>query len=308
VNAPLPAAPLWFRAGRALVRHLPAGRFRAFELLARRRLPPFEDRLGPEAGRLRYRCDLRHQVARETCLTGRYAPQEGALVRDSLRPGGTFVDVGANFGYFTLLAAAAVGPAGRVLALEPDPRMAAELEGNVERNRLPQVEVLAIAAAERDGTATLAGFAEEGGNWGVSSLMASSAEGMPTFTVRCAPLDDLLDAAGVDGVELVKVDVEGAEDRVLSGMRQGIRRRRYARVMVELHPWLHDYPAAALAGMHAAMEEAGYRGWLLEDDPAQLRRAYYGAAGLPPLRPLEGSFPLAGWPHLLWARPGAEPA
>jgi hypothetical protein len=170
------------------------------------------------------------------------------------------------------------------------------------------VEVLQVAAAEREGTATLAGFVEAGGNWGVSSLVASADDGVPSYSVRCAPLDALLDAAGVDGVELVKVDVEGAEGRVLAGMREGVRRRRYARVMVELHPWLHDDPAAAVAEMHGAMEEAGYRGWLVEDDPAAVRRAYYGAAGRPALRPLEGSPPLRGWPHLLWARPGAEPA
>lgn len=302
------AAPLWFRAARAVVRRLPAGRFRAFDRLVRRPLPPFEDRLGPEAGGYRYRCDLRHLIARETCLTGRYAPMEGALVRASLAPGDTFVDVGANFGYFTLLAAAVVGPAGVVVALEPDPRMAEELRGNVERNGLERVRVLPVAASDREGRATLAGFAEGDRNWGVSSLLDGGEAGAaPRFEVPCAPLDALLDDVGIDGVALVKVDVEGAEWTVLRGMREGLRRRRYRRVMVELHPWLHTDGGAELREMMEMMDEAGYRGWLLDDDAGRSRRAFYGASPVPVLAPLD-RMPSAGWPHLLWTRPGAEPA
>lgn len=307
MSGPLAPPPLWFRAARAAVRRLPAGRFRAFERLARHDPGPFEDRLGADAGGYRYRCDLRHMIAHETCLTGRYAPREGALVRASLPPGGTFVDVGANFGYFALLGAAAVGPSGRVVALEPDPRMAAELAANVALNALEQVTVLRAAAADRSGTATLAGFREEGGNWGVSSLIPGGAEGPDRFEVACARLDELLDDAGVDGVDLAKVDVEGAEALVLRGMAGGLRRGRYRRVLVELHPWIHDDFPACFREMESAMREAGYRGWLVDDSPTAVRRSFYGGAAPPRLLPLAGA-PAGEWPHLLWAAPGAEPA
>lgn len=90
--------PAWFRAARALVRRLPAGRFRAFERLSRISLAPFEDRLHAEIGGARYGCDLRNVIAREACLTGRTAPAETAAVRASLPPGGMFVDVGPTGG------------------------------------------------------------------------------------------------------------------------------------------------------------------------------------------------------------------
>ena len=62
-------------------------------------------RLPWDAGGYWFECDPRDAIAREVCFTGRYEPQETALVRTILRPGMSFVDVGANWGYFTLLAA-----------------------------------------------------------------------------------------------------------------------------------------------------------------------------------------------------------
>jgi FkbM family methyltransferase len=303
---PLAPAPAWFRAARAVIRRLPAGRFRAFNLLARAPLPPFADRLGADVGRLRYRCDLRDLVAREMCLTGGYAPLEAALVRAALPEGGTFVDVGANIGYFTLFAAARVGAAGRVVALEPHPQLAATLRQNVEMNALSTVRVMEVAAADAAGTAVLAGFSEDGGNWGVSSIVHGSAEGVPSFEVRCARLDDLLDEAGIREVDLVKVDVEGAEPRVLAGMRDGLRAGRYRRVMVELHPWEYADFAREFGEMAEEMRAAGYRGWLVNESVEAARRAYYGAPAAPSLRPLDPASVTGTWPHVLWTLPGRE--
>lgn len=299
-------APVWFRAARAAIRRLPVGRFRAFNLLAAAAPPPFADRLGPQAGHLAYRCDLRDMIAREMCLTGGYAPLEAALVRAVLPAGGTFVDVGANIGFFTLLGAARVGPAGRVVALEPHPEIAAVLRGNVAMNALPHVQVMEVAAADAPGTAMLAGF--EGGNWGVSTIAHGSAEGAPAFPVRCAPLDAVLDEAGVSTVDLVKVDVEGAEPRVLRGMRDGLRAGRYRRVMVELHPWEWADAQAQFGEMAEQMRTAGYQGWLVEESAEAARRAYYGAHAAPSLRPLGADALQGAWPHVLWTLPGMEPA
>lgn len=302
----LSPAPAWFRAARSAIRRLPAGRFRAFNWLLKIPLPAFEDRLGDDAGRMAYRCDLRHVIAREMCLTGRYAPLETALVRGLLAPGNTFVDVGANLGYFALVGAAAVGGTGRVIALEPDPRMAEELRSNVRRNGLERVTVLAEAASDRRGTATLAGFDVGGGNWGVSRL-GSSGEPANAFTVACAPLDGLLDELGVGEVALAKVDVEGGECAVLRGMRDGLARGRYRRVLVELHPWEYAEPKEAVREMVELMEGFGYRGSLADSSPRAVRRSLYGGGEFPPLVPFSVDTPVEGWPHVLWVLPGSEP-
>lgn len=297
----LAPAPAWFRAARAVVRRLPAGRFWAFDRLSRAHLPAFEDRLSAEVGGWRYGCDLRNVIAREACLTRRSAPAETAAVLAALPRGGTFVDVGANWGYFTLVAAHAVGPWGRVVALEPDPRMAAELRGNVARNGIGHATVLELAAAEGAGEAVLSGYAEGDRNRGVSSLVAPPAGAARSFAVRTAALDAVMDELGVDRADLVKVDVEGAEELVLRGMAGGLAAGRYRRVLVELHPTQHPDPARLGTTVYETMRAAGYTGEWLETGGAAERASLYGrAAAVPDRRPVRGGEPLGAWPHQLW--------
>jgi FkbM family methyltransferase len=298
-------APLHLRALAWAVRRLPAGRWRVMER-APRRAGSFDARLPDAAGGYRFACDLRDLIAREVFYTGAYAPQETALLRALLRTGGTFVDVGANWGYFTLLGAHAVGAGGRVAALEPDPRLFATLSANVAANGLAQVAALPVAAAERDGPLTLAGHAEDGGNWGVSSLVADG-DG-PRFRVRGRPVDAVLNELGIERVELLKMDIEGAEDAALRGMTKGLARGRYRRVLLELHPRLHPRGAALLDDVAAAFTRAGYRGWSVDSSPAATRGAAYArrvdaGALLGPLARSAGD----AWPHQLWAAPGEEP-
>lgn len=302
---PLAPAPGWFRAARAAVRRLPAGRFRAFERLSRAGLSPFEDRLADALGGWRYACDLRNATAREVCLMGRSAPAETAALLAGLPRGGTFVDVGANWGYFTLVAAHAVGAGGRVLALEPDPRMAAEVRGNVARNGIAHVTVLETAASDGAGEAVLAGYAEADRNRGVSSLVAAPAGDAPSFAVRTASLDDVLDAHGIHRADLVKIDVEGAEELVLRGMARGLAEGRYGRILLELHPTQCPEPETLGQRIYGTMRAAGYTGEWLETGPAAERDALYGrAAPRPALRPIRGDEPLGPWPHQLWTRAG----
>ncbi|HEX2205364.1 MAG TPA: FkbM family methyltransferase, partial [Longimicrobium sp.] len=243
-------APLGLRALASLVRRLPAGRYRAMNLV--RAGGPFAARLPAEAGGMRFACDLRDLIAREAFFTGRYGPQETALLKAVLRPGATFVDVGANWGYFTLLAAHLVGPAGRVVAFEPDPRLVRLLDANVAANGLAQATVVPRAAADAGGMLTLAGFDAEAGNWGLSSVVARDGEGNGArFAVEAARIDDELDAREIERVELLKMDIEGTEDRALAGMAGGLARGRYRRVLVELHPGLHPRGAALEADVAA---------------------------------------------------------
>jgi FkbM family methyltransferase len=297
-------APLRIRLLAALVRRLPVGRYRVMRRVARPAPPPFVARLPKSAGGHAFHCDLRDGIAREVCFTGAYEPLETALVRALLPAGGTFVDVGANWGYFTLLAAHLAGAAGRVVALEPDPRLHASLAANVGRNALAHVTPLAVAAAARHGTMALAGFDEAGENWGLSSLAGAGGAG-PTFQVPARPLDDVLDGLGVGPVDLVKVDVEGAEPLVLAGMERGIARGRYRAVLLELHPSLVSGYVEFEGRLRDRMAAAGYRGWWIDHTPAAARRAAY-ARRLDPrpfLQPVGVSAddrPTDAWPHQLW--------
>jgi FkbM family methyltransferase len=302
-----PRPPWWVRVGVALVRRLPAARYRAMNLIGRRRAPLFYARTGPAVGGHRFVCDLRDLIAREVCFTGQYEPQETALVRALLGPGDTFVDVGANWGYFTLLGAARVGPAGRVVGLEPEPRLFELLAANVRANQLDQVTVLPVAASDGPGEVQFTGFDAAGGNWGLSKMGGSGANG---FTARTVTVDAQLDDLGVGRVDLLKMDIEGAEDLALAGMTAGLAAGRYERILLELHPALLAARGRPAEAVVRSLSDAGYRAWVIPHSREATRRAAY-ARSLDPrglLTPWEPGTPLGDWPHLLFARGPAFPA
>ena len=154
-------------------------------------------------------------------------PYEKAVtdaVITALKPGDVFVDVGANVGYFSTVAARLVGAAGHVVAFEPDERACDELRAMTARNEVDGVvEIVPMAVAEREADVTL--YTSEAGT-PYSTLeperspMRQAMAFQPATVVRATSLDEWL--AGRPGlasrVRCVKIDVEGAESRVLGGM------------------------------------------------------------------------------------------
>ena len=168
-------------------------------------------------------------------------PYEPLLTRalfDHLQEGDVFVDVGANVGLFTLLAAKIVGPRGRIVAFEPHPDARAALVRLLERNGIEgNVDVVGGALADRPGVLPL----HLTDSSGLSTLDPSLAPAR-TFAAytRTVPVDvttlDLWMAAHPDlapRVALIKIDVEGVEDRVVAGMTQTLRAAPRARVICE---------------------------------------------------------------------------
>lgn len=301
--------PLWASVCARVVRQLPAGRYRLMNWLARSRPARFVAPLDADPP-LRFECDLRNALAREVFFTGQYEPQETVLLKALLEPGAAFVDVGAHWGYFSLLAAGLVGERGRVIAVEADPRIHATLAANLALNRLPWVSAHHVAIAAETGTVSLVGYPSGQENWGISRI--ASAAGAPggaqAFQVPACALDDLLDEVGPATVDLVKMDIEGAEGFALQGMRRGLSSSRYRRLLLELHPAElrgHGVDPRALID---ALGSAGYRGFTIDHSPAATRRAAYRTlAAAEVLQALDGTRPLDAWPHTLWLAPGVPP-
>jgi FkbM family methyltransferase len=289
-----------------LVAHLPFARYRLMSRLRRLGTYPFLMRFPADLGGGIFHCDLRDATAAEVCFTGRYEPQETQLLRDLLHPGDLFVDVGANWGYYTLAAAHMVGPEGRVVAFEPDPRLFALLAANVDANALRQVLLHPAAIGPRRERVPFSAFRADDSNWGLSRAVDHDRAVVADFESDSLPLDDALDAASIGAAQLVKIDVEGAETGVLEGMRRGLASGRYRHIMLECHPGL-----LADRGLHetscvAALFDAGYRLWLIAQSPAMHRRAarrHVPRGEL--LRPYGRGQPMGDWPHLLAAAPGA---
>lgn len=294
------SGPPWrIRALRALLRSLPRGRYRLLGSIApsRGRLVA---RLAGEVGAARFDCDLADALSREVCFTGLYEPPVTRVFQHHVPSGGVVVDAGANWGYFTLIAAAACGPSGTVVAIEPDPRHFDALSRNVALNGFDQVRPVHAAAAAAEGRITLAGYGEEEANRGVSRLMTSEDDRTPSprFAVPAVTIDALTGSR--PSVDLVKIDVEGAEDLVLEGMQAGLAVRRYRAILLELHPGLLRARGVDPVSCVRMLRDRGYRGWTIDASPAAYRRAIDPAAPIEPLlRPLD-DWTRSAWPHLLW--------
>jgi FkbM family methyltransferase len=143
-------------------------------------------------------------------------PFETALVTRLIRTGTTFVDVGANRGWYSLLAAQLVGPEGRVLSFEPDPAARLKLEKNLAANPTlcERIEVHPYAVAERDGTEHLVREAASS----LSHLERAGDEDALREDVQVRRLCSVLSESPLPPVSVVKIDVEGAELRVLRGL------------------------------------------------------------------------------------------
>ncbi len=297
-------APLWANVLAGVLRHMPAGKYRAIHHLCHGRDQEFVGRMPRALGGYRFHCSLRDHIACSVFFAGCYEAQESALVRGWLRPGMTFVDTGANWGLFSLLAASLVGPSGRVVALEPDPRVFLKLKSNIKRNQLKQVEAFQVAAADREAELLLAGHDGVNQNSGMSRLVESGGASSLTFPVRSRRLDSLLDEAGLDTIDLLKMDVEGAEHLALAGMEDGLKRFRYRCILLELHPLHPGETRPTLREIAGLMLAKGYKGWALDFSSATTARASYS-----PLRdfrtflcPLDHAFS-DPWPHTVWLAP-----
>lgn len=147
-------------------------------------------------------------------------------------PGDLVVDVGANIGYVSGLAAVRAGPAGSVYAIEPHPAIRAELESNVERwqrqRTMAPIRVRPDAVSDRRGTSSLADPDLET-NRGSAALASGAGEGTG-HRVSTLPLDELFEDREIG---LLKVDVEGHELEVFRGARQLLSQRRIRDVIFE---------------------------------------------------------------------------
>jgi FkbM family methyltransferase len=180
--------------------------------------------------------DFRDQIQREILLRDVWDRPITEFVLANLSPGMVFIDVGANIGYFTLLAGQHLVHSGRVFAVEPNPSVAEQLRQNVARSGLSNVTVVEAACSDSDERRPfyLADISHTG-NTGQSSLSRENAQTETWVQVNCLTMDQLVESTKATRVDLVKIDVEGAEMSVLRGMTRTLTCFR-PKLIVEIHP------------------------------------------------------------------------
>lgn len=217
-------------------------------------------------------CNPGDLIQRKIAYFGIWEPNLTFYLRRALSAGDVLADVGANVGYFTLLAAGLVGKAGKVVAIEASPAIFAALTDNIQRNRLANVRAVNKAAAYGPGEVPV--FAALDGNIGRTSTVEAQDRVFETF-VEALPLHDILGADEMSRLRLVKIDIEGAEGPVIESILENIARYpAHCEFAIEVSP--------VSAWIIKAMRDAGFHPYLMANDYSD--RDYLAVAARRPAR------------------------
>jgi FkbM family methyltransferase len=198
--------------------------------------------------------------------TGALEDFRAQLFRNSVRPGSVVLDLGAYIGRFSLLAAQQAGPTGIVYAFEPDPRNFKALVKNVMKNGFAG-HVIPIRKAAFDREAEHAFHVAEGPHCG-SSLFA--AESIRTTVTKCVSIDKFLPSSLV--VEVVKLDVEGAEIHALRGMKRTLTRSMpNLTVLVECNPPKLNAAGGSSSKLLTMLRDLGLAVSVVDEEVKKLR-------------------------------------
>lgn len=207
--------------------------------------------------------DIRELVQETLLLEGIWEPKTTRYVCDSLGPGQVFLDIGANAGYFSLLASRCVGESGMVLAVEPNPAMVKQLRQNIERNGLTNIAIAEAACSDLVEVRDL--YVGNAYNTGNSSLSRDNLAWTKSVKVTCTTVDLLVEEYGLHHVDLVKIDVEGAELQVLRGMSTTLKHLR-PKIITELSPSLLEGFSVTVDAVQEYLGVLGYSVSPLEED------------------------------------------
>jgi FkbM family methyltransferase len=243
------ASPLHPRLGRVLARLLWG---------VTRRLPSQQTRL---IDGIKWELDLSEVIDASLFFSGSFEPRAERTICQYLAPGMTAIDVGANIGYHTLRMARAVCPGGQVIAIEPAPRALARLRRNLSLNAaLTNVEVVAAALDERD--------IERAELRLKSSYPLSGSQDAEMARVRVARLDTVVKERRLERVDLVKIDVDGLEARVLRGAMETLK-RHHPVLFFEINPAIVDASGDSVDELLGSLIVLGYS--LSDESGAPLR-------------------------------------
>lgn len=212
-------------------------------------------RLETEVQGIKLWVDPASNFGKRVLREGNYEADLTSAVGKLLEPGQTFVDVGANEGWFSMLAAKLVGSSGRVLACEPQERLWPVIAKNIFLNGFANVQLLPFAVAEQPGEAMINLYPSL--NTGSSNISNTKRRWETQQRIKLLPLTDIVASLRGGDVDLIKVDVEGFEHKVLlsAGDHLGSSIKK---LVVELHPAQLEALGSDEAQVVALLESRGY--------------------------------------------------
>jgi FkbM family methyltransferase len=209
-----------------------------------------------------------------------FEANEREFINRFLRPGDVFVDVGANIGLFTLIAAERVGPGGKVLAFEPTAKTFGRLVDNVQLNKLSNVECFKLALSDSQGHLQLAASTNGRDAWN-SLVTVALGESLETELVGVVDWDQFARQRelGSGSVTMMKIDVEGWESRVLEGGKEFFSGSDAPVLQVEFTDAAAESAGSSCHILYEGLQSFGYEMFIYDPDKGRLvhesRRAKY---------------------------------
>lgn len=185
---------------------------------------------------------------------GLYERSETAFFTRVCKPGMTFIDIGANTGYYSAWAISLMRGRGRILAFEPDPESRRYLEATRSANMCAMMTVVPVAASDHNGETEL--YLNKD-NRGDNRLYANELCG-EAIRIDCRTIDEVLRDSGIESVDLVKMDVQGYEGHVLRGMRETLQRSPNLTLLMEFWPYGLTQAGSAPSEILSMIEESGF--------------------------------------------------
>jgi FkbM family methyltransferase len=213
---------------------------------------------------------MSQRLMMEEFVAGRlYEPETSNFLASILKPGDTFIDIGAHVGYFTMLASAFVGPAGRIYAFEPDRDNFAHLLHHLEVNQAKNVRPMHMAVGASPAVTDFFVNADNDGGhalWDVGRHPFNERSRLaPTARkVFVTSLDQLFATDGIAGLKALKIDAEGAEFAILVGARSILTRCRVPFVVAEVNRFALESMGASERLLRDLMTDMGYETYLFQ--------------------------------------------
>ena len=183
-----------------------------------------------------------------------------------VKEGMNVVDIGANVGYYTLLAARRVGPHGKVYAFEPGPQDFKLLTGNLQLNGYENVIAIQKAVSNETGTASF--FLSPRGST-AHSLLPSRDYSKETIAIETVTLDEFFEKARSPAIQVIKMDIEGWEIEALDGMRRTIIGNNQLTMIVEFIPWLLLSRGMSALALTDKLMELGFTISVVDEETGQ---------------------------------------
>ncbi len=217
----------------------------------------FEDVITLPDGR-RFYINVISTVKEHLFFFNKYEDYETQLVKKIVKAGDTVFDVGANFGWYTIIASKLVGSSGRVLAFEMVPNIVKEFERNIELNHLERnITIENIALGENTGTiGYFYSEDQEMGNFR-SDLLLKGSRALVTGNSKMMTLDDYVELNSINKVDFIKCDIDGAEVLFLRGARKTIETKRPV-IIMEVNERAQKAQGHSCREIFEELERVGY--------------------------------------------------